>query len=111
MRLGFWNRLALVVGVIGTFVAATAITLVSMSDFNELISTHYADCVSRADMDAAMRETCWNEYLAAQLRGPGWGFWRETIIGSAMAAVILYLLIAASVWVARWVWRGRQIGH
>jgi hypothetical protein len=108
MRLGFWNRLALVIGVLFTLITPTALVLYLHADISESRNETFDACLAERMRLNEFTVDCLELSGIGSPINVGWTDWWQTLLGSAVFYVLLYLLIAAAVRVARWVWRGRS---
>ena len=117
MKLGFWNRLAIVAGALSTFGGATWFWASQSEISMNAIETSYDICIKWAG-ESLKRDGNYKRYDAefAQCsdernRGwdhmPGWTEWWWSALGAFALTLIAYTIIAAVVWTAKWVWRGR----
>lgn len=113
MKLGIWNRLAVVATSLAALIAPTWIWLDIAGDIDENRRNWHRICLELADHEKAVqdavaaRERC----LADALRphGLGWDDWWEFAGGTLIVCGVIYLLIALAVFVSKWVWRGRDV--
>lgn len=110
MKLGFWNRLAIVTGALTTLIAPTWIVISERIETAEAKQSGYRACM-KAFNEAPDRydpNFCAEQWLETDWHGPGWPEWFQAIAAVAFLCLILYLLIAAAVGIVKWVWRGRS---
>lgn len=110
LRLGFWNRLALVVGVLFTVIAPTWLNLSNHQRALKAREGGFEACVSgvgKANSDLTY-EFCRETWLAPPTGHLGWAHWLESAAIFAGIALFLYGLIWASVLVVKWILRGRS---
>lgn len=109
MKLGFWNRMALVAGGLGSLAGGT-ITVVSQNyKTAELRESGYQDCAKQVGKPGSdLSYTACHDMWRNVGHGMGLADWLMMIGAYALVAVALYLLIALFVWLIRWVWAGRQ---
>lgn len=110
LRLGFWNRLAIVASSLGSIGGATWMVLSANNASSKAREDGYSFCMeglSRPGTDLTP-EYCGELWLGKPLP-LGWTHWFETIGGLLLLSGAIYILIAATAWVARWVWRGRSV--
>lgn len=105
VRLGFWNRLALVVGVLATFIIPSWSVLSSNLAMSEAKQSGHVTCLGAANGPDAIK-LC-DEIWLSQLGYYGWGYWWLAVVNTIVAVVIVYLLIWAGVATIKWIWRGR----
>ena len=109
MRLGAWNRLAIVAGALLTLVGPTWFVISENSKNYKAHFDSYQACISLATQreDSKLAESCWdiwmNDYSTF-----GWTEWLEGVGIFAVISTILYGMIWLLVWVTKWVWRGRN---
>lgn len=109
MKLGFWNRLALVAGVLLSVGGASYTVLEHNNSRYKALSSGYDTCVSgvgKPGSDLTL-QFCYDSWLA-HMNTMGWDAWLQFIGVYAAAYVALYLVIWCFVWVTKWVWRGRK---
>lgn len=106
VKLGFWNRLALVVGVLALFIIPTWDVVNSNSEMAEHRISGHATCLGFADSSAAIKHC--DETFLTDLGDKGWGYWKIAFVNTAGGLAILYLLIWVIVATAKWIWRGRD---
>lgn len=108
MRLGFWNRLALVAGVLLTFGIPSWWVLGTNADNQAIFQREYHSCVNQL---AERLEPEAVPYCSSQwLEGApylDWNTWLEAVATMAGVVVIAYLLIASAAWIYKWVMAGR----
>lgn len=112
MRLGFWNRLAIVATGLALLIAPLWIIVGINGDLDQLDTALYNACEKDAQALPlgkyyAAHDKCWKERFRGDRYRPGWSQWSEYAIGTFTACAILYALIFAVNWIVRWVWRGR----
>lgn len=107
IRLGFWNRLAVVIGLLTTFVAPSWGVLSSNIDMAEAKRSGHVTCLDAAKDSSAIK-IC-DEIWLSDLGYSGWGYWWQAVAGTALAVAAIYSLIWLIVWIAKWVWRGRSV--
>ena len=110
MSLGFWNRLALVLAVVGIFAFPTWWALGHNVRHGEVMNAGYETCIEagkrRADREAW--ENCHEVWLVNEEGYIGWNAWGEAVLWAIPAAAIIYALARLIVIVAKWVGRGRK---
>jgi hypothetical protein len=112
MKLGFWNRLAVVSAVLFTFVCATWMVLSTNKDSSDRKAEAYSDCikmVSQPYSDLTV-EYCSEVWLQPS-NFYGWNEWFQFLGMFALMAAILYAVIWLAVWIVKWILRGRNIAH
>lgn len=109
MRLGFWNRLAIVAFVFGSFALPTWYVLSGNMELSELQQSAHKSCVAAAEQrgDVEGRDRCFDALMAGSDRFYGWSEWGNAIAPSMIGLAILYLLVAGIVQTCKWVGRGR----
>lgn len=116
MRLGFWNRLALVTFVIGVPIASfTAIVDKQAElDANRTLFLDTCEKLALAKKNPSQTYadfgTCREKAYSFGTKGPydiTGEHWKMYLQAFALAGLAIYILIAAIVAVAKWVWRGR----
>lgn len=108
MKLGLWNRLAIVAGVLITLFAPTWLII---TDRQKIIETHiggYRNCVESIAIPGSglTHDYCYETWL--EYWTPGWLEWFQAAGFAALFAALLYGLIWSIVWTAKWVWRGKN---
>lgn len=108
-RLGFWNRLALVAGALTSLILPTWFILDHNAERAEIGSAGYQACMERASqtLEPNAVDGCWEAWMT-NWSFLGWSDWISGVGATLVGCAVLYLLIAAFVWMAKWVWRGRQ---
>lgn len=109
MKLGFWNRLAIVVGGLGSVIGASM--LVVSENYNAAMARQagYDACskgVGKPGSDLTF-QFCHDTWLANK-SSLGLYEWAQAVGAFALVAAVLYLLVAFLVWLIRWVLAGRQ---
>lgn len=111
MRLGFWNRLALVVAAISVFALPTYFVLSHNSDHAKVMASGYDTCINKAvEQPESVPSLDYCAELWVYPKGGywGWSVWLESVAWSVPLALVIYALLAGIIWVARWIWAGRQ---
>ncbi len=116
MKLGFWNRLVIVVAGITLLVGPPTIQLAMAHDAKQANDAAFEVCKLLAEQQPiigsqlASREDCIAEYLADDAASDIWTL--DTWLGIAAAiggaCAILYVILFALQRIARWVWQGRE---
>lgn len=117
MKLGFWNRLAIVASGITLLVAPIAVGIYQNKALQEQRQVNYDLCMKIAndlwgDGDAKVHgdalQSCWNTHFPKHDTGPSaWDEWRVAFMATAFVCLVIYLMIWSVYAVSRWVWRGR----
>lgn len=109
MRLGFWNRLAVVAFVLGVVGGPTWYVFSVNSELAELQQARLDTCtaVAASKLDNKANEKCWDEFTRHPSRFLGRQEWFEAIPAAALSFAVIYAIIACAVQIAKWVWRGR----
>ena len=112
MKLGFWNRLAVVSAVLFTFLCATWMVLSTNKESSDRRAEGYSDCIkmvseSNADLTVAYCSEVWLEPPSVY----GWNEWFQFLGIFALIAAILYAIILLAVWAVKWILRGRDSVH
>jgi len=107
MKLGFWNRLALVAGVVGAFAWPTWWLLSSNVNHAEAMNSGLERCLKAAKTVEDNR-FCRDTWMHPERGYLGWSEWWAGVLGAGLALIVLYLIIWLVIWVAKWIWRGRQ---
>lgn len=122
MRLGFWNRLAIVATGLALLILPVAIQFSMANEMFETRQRLYTWCLEsakeRADnavgtgvaVYAADAKQCDENWKNDEGYTPfRWGTWFEFAGGTLVFAGLLYALLWLGVIVSRWVWRGRAV--
>lgn len=107
MKLGFWNRLALVAGVLGAFAWPTWWILSSNANHAEAMGSAFERCINAAKT-IGDDKVCREIWLDSERGYLGWSQWGVGVLVAGLALIALYLIIWLVVWAAKWIWRGRQ---
>lgn len=118
MRLGLWNRLAIVL-------IGAALLIKPAWDWGARQARFHKELEAMKDLCLAGTQSRYDrggsmdEYLASRARcheafysdgGPGWAEYGIDFAETAVACAVIYLLILGAVAIGKWVWRGRRIG-
>lgn len=114
IKLGLWNRLAIVASVMALIV----LPLWAVSDANRLASDiagfGYRICVEQVERRPAADvyagdEACMKQFEKdfAKLRA-GWQVYREALFFTAVACAVAYGLLWLVFAIGKWIWRGRE---
>lgn len=116
MRLGFWNRLAVVAAAISLIAAPTYITFDMGRSQRETIDLLYKSCIQSAVnrkvvAEALQAQKVCDDFLSKSYDSSpvSWSVWRELAFGTAAVIACIYLIILTFVIICKWVWRGREI--
>lgn len=116
MRLGFWNRLAIVATGVACLAGPIWYVVSGNNELESLRQAYYVACQTDAqgfldtgDFDIYRQESqrCLDERYAENRYRYGWPEWREALVETIILSGIVYLLIFSIVRITRWVWRGR----
>ena len=111
IRLGFWNRLAIVATALTIMIVPTYAYLDYIADAQTRNEAWFDMCLEFPPKnEAAKFEECRQQYLEASTNPTG-GFWWEVAGATLIICGVLYALIWLAVWIAKWVWRGRNRGE
>lgn len=113
MKLGFWNRLAIVASGIACVTGATYFVLDQNSKMATSHQIGYDACIksvtSTPGWNSEGFKTC-NDIWLNEARSPtpwlGWNDWWQAMGVIALACGILYLFLWAFAEIGKWVWRG-----
>jgi len=114
-RLGLWNRLALVAGIVFAFAVPTWSVYDDAKKSARLTDMGYQACMKNQNYvstDGKSQFTyCWDFWhsLVKPAR-PSWDDWWIMVFGSAIGALIIYGLIWIVIATGKWIWRGREAG-
>lgn len=108
MRLGFWNRLALVAWVLASVGGGTYQVLSDNNKTYKALSSGYQTCMKMAsEGDGSVTgDFCYDSWLKNMHT---WGVddWALFVGVYALGFAVVYLIIWAAVATSKWVWRGR----
>jgi len=109
MKLGFWNRLAIVAGALFTVAAPSWLILSSNMEATRNREDGFSNCVSGVGKPGSdlTYEFCRQSWLGDPVSHLGWTHWLQAAAICACVALFFYGLIWVCVSVAKWVWRGR----
>jgi hypothetical protein len=110
MKIGVWNRLAIVATVLALIVLPAWFIVSANIDFAEAHEQGFQRCAERASQpnDGTLTyKACREIWPIGGQSSYGWEEWREAVVATFIACIVLYGLIWLTVWVAKWVWRGR----
>lgn len=115
MRLGFWNRLAIVATGLAMLIAPIWYIMAVNKQIDDGREQNYHLCMAGADIlkDANKYEDtfqrCWDmRFPKDDTIRPGWPAWREGVVSTLIVCAILYTLIWVIVATIKWIWRGRR---
>lgn len=110
MKIGFWNRLAIVAIIVGALVAATANFYSFAEERGEIRQRGYEACLSKVPSeDGSMTvDYCFETWLD-DFWMPGWEYWLDYVGLFFVVGIVLYFVMWLGVLIARWVWRGREV--
>ena len=120
MRLGLWNRLAVVATALAVLIAPLWISFDIASDVSAARHQSYNNCMTIAQQRMELNlergepatyttdmDQCNKEFLV-----PGyalnWKDWSEFLGGTLIVCAFIYALLWAFVATAKWVWRSRK---
>jgi hypothetical protein len=117
MKLGLWNRLAIVATGLVMLIGPVAVMASIAYDVFPRQQASLDACNAAVDAVTdwrernAQRDECWENYLDNLKAYTPWTWanWREIALGFAITCVAAYALIFAAQWIARWVLAGRTI--
>lgn len=123
LRLGMWNRLAIVATVLAAAIAPLVIQSNMRSEKYEFGGKMGKWCRDTAERDmqrgggeaasmlvySAALEKCFQQERKDYDTKYIDGMWSTILGGTLIACLVAYLLIAAMVFIARWIWRGRAV--
>lgn len=108
LRLGFWNRLAIVLIAAGALITATRTWYVLASERVEVREEGYSACIAAVTgAEGGVTRTYCRETWISDFWLPGWEFWLGNVGLYLLIGAAVYLVIWIAVAVIRWVWRGR----
>lgn len=108
MRLGVWNRLAIVGAGLFSLGGGTWMVVSDNIERAKIQESGYASCIAAvAEPNSNLSyEFCRKIWLTTQ-SSLGWNEWAQAVAACAFAAAFVYLLILMAVVIAKWIWRGR----
>lgn len=114
-RLGMWNRMALVAGVIFAFTLPSWIVYSDNTKTRKLLDTGFQACMANKHFvktdERSQYEYCWDFWhKLVKPSYPGFDDWWAMVLWSAVGALFIYGLIWIVVATAKWIWRGREAG-
>lgn len=113
MRIGLWNRLAIVATVLACIIAPIWIWLDIAFEIEASRQLWYETCTALADDQPVLADSMAAHARCRDQRSEpsslGWDDWREFVGGTFVACIIIYLLIWAIAATVKWVWRGRNV--
>lgn len=113
MRIGFWNRLALVAIALACLIVPTWITLAERNRIITVNSDGYGACMKAAFSQSAdgtlSPQVCTETWFRDDQWYPGWIEWWQAVGAILLVCIVIYLLLWAAVGTVKWVWRGRQV--
>lgn len=108
VRLGVWNRISIVGAVFTTMTAPTWLILSDRQEITELHSDGHTTCIAGIGKPSSnLTLNFCAENWRADYWLPGWAEWLALVAGFAALATLVYGLLCSTVWIAKWVWRGR----
>jgi hypothetical protein len=108
MKLGFWNRLAVVAGTLFTIGVPSWFAIVSNVERNAQNHKEFEKCANQNVKDVmGWIEFCANLHLNDDGK-IGWGDWLQLVALSAIAWMVLYIIVWVLARIAFWVWKGRK---
>lgn len=108
MRLGFWNRLAIVAGGAWSIGYATYLTNKTVAEMSSAMEARRAQCqfdYMQGEIELSVHQKCLDATNAVIPRGE---IWMEALGVSVGVALVAYLIIIACLSIAAWVWAGRK---
>lgn len=118
IKVGFWNRLAIVAAGLILLIAPLWMLLDRLDDYQDYKEIEYDLCMADAEEALANGEAelyietqqkCSNQRFSFDdPREPGWREWGLALAFTAIICGALYLLLWLTVWLAKWVWRGKS---
>lgn len=113
MKLGIWNRLAVVVTTLACLICPTWLVVSSNYESRRSHQEGYEACVARAmePNDGTLTAQACSEIWPAggQLTSYGMAEWWNAAFATFVACVVAYGVLALAAAVGKWVWRGRKI--
>jgi hypothetical protein len=113
MKLGMWNRLAIVGAVLSLLVLPAWLIIDANIDFAKAHEEGYSRCieaVSKPNDGTLSVSQCREIWPIGGQSSYGWPEWREAVMATAIVYATLYVLICLIAWTAKWILRGRQTG-
>lgn len=108
MRLGFWNRLAVVAAVLFSLGGATWMILSANMESSQRNADGYSACIAGVSVpNSGLTVKSCGDIWFKSTNGLGWMEWFQAVGALALVAVIIYGIFWLSVWVVKWILRGR----
>jgi hypothetical protein len=110
VKLGFWNRLAIVAGVVTTLAVPTWWIFDERAETFEWRGQGLQRCMELIGTPGSdlTFEGCQQNWMPDTYFVPGWIEWSQLVGVFAALSVITYLVIWAAVSIGKWVWRGKN---
>ena len=109
MRLGFWNRLAVVAGVLFTIISPTWLVVSTNLEYAQVNEEGYSSCIKGVGQNGSdlTFDSCRNIWLK---NGSHLGFddWLPLAGAYAALSVFIYVVLWLAVWIIKWIMRGRH---
>lgn len=109
-KLGFWNRLALVLVIAFPLIAGPIAHVISSQDYDARMQLNYEKCLERVmgGDESVTADWCYEMWVLDNF-GPDLGDLWSWMFGFLVIAVVTYLAIWLLVVIGRWVLRGRDV--
>lgn len=111
MKLGMWNRLAVVGAVLSLLVLPAwyiADSSIYLAEAQEQGFTRCIEAASQRNDGTLSNAKCREIWPISGQYKYGWTEWRQAATATLIAYAAIYILIWLTVWTTRWVLRGRQ---
>lgn len=108
MKLGFWNRLAIVAGGCITLFGGTGFFLREQHKAVEYDEAYFQVCL-KLHQDTDRYLVCDQERRKYPAFMPGRDEWLQSMAGAATLSALAYAIIWVTVFIGKWVWRGRKV--
>lgn len=110
LKVGFWNRVAIVAGAAISLVWPSWEILSSNAQRREVYSSGYRECMKGVGSPGSnlTGDFCYDSWLA-HMYTQGWQDWLMMIGLVGLLCIIAYTILWVIIWTGKWVWRGRTI--
>ena len=109
MKIGFWNRLAIVGAALLMLIGPTWMLVSQNAATSERMQEGYTACMATGvEAGESDLSYCWDHWMEGQYF-LGFNEWLEMVGVAAILAAVFYAMIWCAVRIAKWVWRGRAV--